>query len=151
MGRPRLHEGCKEPGCDRPHRARGWCDAHYRQWRRERATDDEIRHRIMVPSVEEYFERVTLREGSCLVWTASMRRGTRSKVKNIPQLGFGVGVRKGMRPTQNARVFIWNLLHPDEQVGPPNTVRARPDCRIGCVEPDHLVVEPIHCPTHRVQ
>lgn len=27
-----LSPGCSVPGCDRPHKARGWCQAHYRRW-----------------------------------------------------------------------------------------------------------------------
>lgn len=31
---------CREPGCDRRHYARGWCEMHYRRWRRRGQTDD---------------------------------------------------------------------------------------------------------------
>lgn len=33
-GRPPKHVGCSVPGCDRKHRARGWCSAHYRRFQR---------------------------------------------------------------------------------------------------------------------
>ena len=31
---------CKVEGCDRPVRCRGWCEKHYRRWRRRGTTDD---------------------------------------------------------------------------------------------------------------
>lgn len=34
VGRPRNTTGCRVPGCERSHRARGFCSPHYQQWRR---------------------------------------------------------------------------------------------------------------------
>lgn len=34
MGRPLQHTGCSIEGCDRPHKAHGYCASHYQQFRR---------------------------------------------------------------------------------------------------------------------
>lgn len=36
MGRPKLHDHCTVDGCQRPHKAGGYCASHYQQlWRKE--------------------------------------------------------------------------------------------------------------------
>ncbi len=59
---------CKEPGCTRLRRARGWCNTHYERWRKHGTTHQEKR---LTPSSElwAFVEKAILYEGGeCLLW-----------------------------------------------------------------------------------
>ena len=50
---------CTYPGCDRPFLARGWCNKHYRAWKRN-GKPDQV-------SVEDRFFRKVIQQGDCWV------------------------------------------------------------------------------------
>jgi len=58
---------CKIDGCGKPHLARGWCESHYRRWRRH---GDELAGGTRNGAVKEWIDEVALKhDGSdCLIW-----------------------------------------------------------------------------------
>lgn len=50
--------------------ARGWCDKHYRRWKRHGSVDTLHRH----PTPEASFLAKVRPEGDCLVWQGTLRR-----------------------------------------------------------------------------
>lgn len=64
---------CSIDGCERPVVAWGWCDPHYRRWRRHGDPTGGITY---YSSPEEAFAAKTEWRGECLEWTGSrMRNG----------------------------------------------------------------------------
>ncbi len=83
---------CTIDGCDRPHKARGWCALHYLRWHRTgetspadtrpyRLTDDDVRDRI------EDFEM--LRGAGVPIGKAAARCGVcvRTLIRDYQRLG----------------------------------------------------------------
>jgi hypothetical protein len=77
---------CSIEECDRPHKARGWCLRHYRQWLRTGNPISLAPHGLCKDStlIERFWEKVNKNGpipphrpelGPCWVWTASLARG----------------------------------------------------------------------------
>lgn len=58
---------CSLEGCDRPHDARGFCQAHSRRLRKGLPLDAPIEARFTTPA--ERFTANTQQQGQCLIWT----------------------------------------------------------------------------------
>ena len=57
---------CKIDGCDKPHKARGWCDRHYR---RALAHGSPFGGRVFRGEIEAFFERsMRLETDDCIEW-----------------------------------------------------------------------------------
>jgi hypothetical protein len=112
---------CSIAGCGRPHRGRGWCEKHYRNW-----YDNRDRLRVRFPWPERVWVRVDF-QGDCWEWTG----GTSTSGTNARRYG------KVWRDQKNvgAHVAVFELL-----VGPvPSGYHLDHRCRNTlCVNPDHL-------------
>lgn len=60
---------CSIEGCSRPLVARGWCDTHYRRWKRHGDAEHPAPPRFATAA--ESFAARTERRGDCLVWTGT--------------------------------------------------------------------------------
>ena len=60
---------CSVPDCDRPYRCSGYCDAHYRRYRRsgDAEVGGEVRDRLGGTPAER-FEAKTLKTDGCWLW-----------------------------------------------------------------------------------
>ena len=144
MGRPVLHVGCREPGCDRPHRARGYCSTHYQSHRK--AGEFDLRPRLLAheADLETYLAAYTQERNGCLLWTGSFR-GRFSQLRGQPPVP---QVANMVHHSANARVFLWELANPGRIVPEGYTVRGTAgSCYWSCVNPDHCAPEPIY-PNH---
>jgi hypothetical protein len=76
MGRPRLFESCTFEGCERPHRSRGLCRAHYSQQARG-VSLTPIGTRPEVPDTCTYegCDRPYVGKGYCMTHYQQQRRG----------------------------------------------------------------------------
>lgn len=76
MGRPRLFESCTFEGCERPHRSRGLCRAHYSQ-RARGVPLTPIGSRPEVPEKCTYegCDRPYVGKGYCMTHYQQQRRG----------------------------------------------------------------------------
>jgi len=76
MGRPRLFESCTFEGCERPHRSRGLCRAHYSQQARG-VPLTPIGSRPEVPETCTYegCDRPHVGKGYCMTHYQQQRRG----------------------------------------------------------------------------
>jgi len=75
---------CKQPGCDRPHKARGWCQLHYRRWRMH---GDPSRGRA--PLQERFWKFVDKRsDDECWPWLGYKDVAGYGRIgfKHVPQL-----------------------------------------------------------------
>ena len=131
MGRPRLHIGCNEDGCDKPHSARGLCDTHYHKLRYNNEITD-IRPKVSGTNAERV-QANSITEDDHTIWTGSFRG------PDIPQVAASVS---GGR-TANLRVALWEEAT-GEAVPSGWTVRSRNGCPTGCVAISHLQLVPIH-------
>lgn len=116
---------CSIDGCTKPAgKARGWCEMHYRRWRRHR--DPHHAKRIVGDDERRFWSKVDV--GDCWEWLGG--RGNH-----------GHGYLRIARATTMAHRYAWELL-----VGPiPDGLELDHLCRNPpCVNPDHL--EPV---THR--
>ena len=86
---------CTVDGCDRERLARGWCNMHYRRWRRHGDTDS-ARPNYRTP--EEAFAARTERCDECLIWTG---------VTN----GFGYGQIRVRGRMVQAHRYAWERTH----------------------------------------
>jgi hypothetical protein len=115
---------CKIEGCERPHQARGWCELHYRRWRKRGdplATSTPTR---ATGTTEERFWAKVDATGDCWEW-------------NTEHLLAGYGrFWDGKRDVYSHR-FAWETL-----VGPvPAGLQLDHLCRNrACCNPDHLEV-----------
>lgn len=76
MGRPRLFESCTFEGCERPHRSRGFCRAHYAQNLRGVAlTPIGTRAHVPETCTFEGCERPYVGKGYCMAHYQQRRRG----------------------------------------------------------------------------
>lgn len=110
---------CSEPSCNRPHVARGWCDAHYAKERR----DGQF---APLSSTERFWAKVDRSDASgCWLWTGADDRHGYGQVRINYRL---VGAHR----------FAYELL-----VGPiPSGLQIDHLCRVPlCVNPAHL--EPV--------
>jgi len=62
---------CTFDGCEQPHEARGYCEAHYRQLRLGRPLTPIQRHAKPGMELRDRFDMYTDKTGECWVWTAS--------------------------------------------------------------------------------
>lgn len=109
---------CAIEECERPQMARGWCQPHWKRWRKY----GDPRTLYMPRSLWERIERWTDRSGGCWVWTHW-----------LDQDGYAHASYEGKR----VRVHRWSW----EQVNGPVPPGLELDhlCRTrGCVRPDHL-------------
>ena len=60
---------CTIDGCDTKRVARGWCDKHYRRWKKH--GDPLAVKEIHTAGAAESFQLRTRREGDCLIWTGA--------------------------------------------------------------------------------
>lgn len=116
---------CSVEGCGKPHLARGWCESHYRRWRRH---GDHLGGGIANGTVRDWIDQVALKyEGDdCLIWPFARDRQ-----------GYANGGHTDHRSRRAYRV-ICELAH-----GAPPTPRheAAHVCgrgMDGCVAPAHL-------------
>lgn len=138
LGRPRIYPPiCLVPECNRKHRARGFCDKHYAQWRYDHPEAEVIKQSRWGATIEEIVDNnteiVNDEHGEHWIW----KRSYRSKTGNIPQVS-----SRQFDGELNVRVVLWESLN--EQKVPnrrKNTVRSRSTCPRGCVNPDHLSVQ----------
>lgn len=62
---------CSIKGCDRPHESRGWCNMHYKRWRKH---GDLFRG--LPSTVDRFWAKVDSRDGDeCWPWVAKARKG----------------------------------------------------------------------------
>lgn len=68
---------CSVDGCDKPHKAYGWCKAHYLRWKRC-GTVGELPIKRRIPSAIEYINNVALpfKGSECLIWPTPIRKGS---------------------------------------------------------------------------
>lgn len=110
---------CKEQGCDRPIRARGWCSLHYYRWKRNGSLVPK-RPPFNRPIEERLLERVSKDENGCWFWTGALQKG------------YG-RIRLGRRLEWAHRVAyrVWR--------GPIDAESIDHLCRHrACINPDHL-------------
>lgn len=114
------HLTCTAAECDRPHMARGYCDAHYRQFRKNGRTQPIVRQGELEP-IEDRFERYVIRQDGCWGWSGK-------------QDVFGYSTFC-YRVTKYAHRVGWEILN-----GPvPEGLELDHVCRNrSCVNPDHL-------------
>lgn len=140
-GRPRIRDPiCTIEGCDRPHRARGFCDTHYGQWYAENRDSKwvKIQHRSRPhATLIERIETLTGVVGDHWVWTGTMAQGV------IPRMYSGKFNAQGHPMSVNARNEIWTEIL-GREIPPEHTVRANGSCPKGCVKPSHLYCSPIY-------
>ena len=106
--------------CERPSRTRGWCNAHYKRWKRN---GDPAGVRAMTCSTpEEAFSQRTSWDGECLAW-----------VGNVDRYGYGV-LRAGGKLVRVHR-YAWERVN-----GPiPDGLHVDHTCyRRNCVNVAHL-------------
>jgi len=76
---------CSIEGCERPHRARGWCTTHWWRWRQYGTTEDRPpkkgRTFVRTPLAERLFARLVERENGCLEWTGPPGTGGYGQIK----------------------------------------------------------------------
>lgn len=70
---------CSIPDCGKQSTSRGWCEAHYRRWRRH---GDPLSGRTPVGEQVEYFLAAleTAKPGDCMIWPYSRSWNGRGKV-----------------------------------------------------------------------
>jgi hypothetical protein len=72
---------CKSKGCKRPYRAKGYCNVHYRKWRRGEL-EKKGRYRICT---EEKCRKATFKKGYCeqhySAWSASKKPQAAAEAK----------------------------------------------------------------------
>jgi hypothetical protein len=115
---------CVVPGCHRPHKARGYCGAHWQRWRKHGnplsgGTEKGEARRFLEEVVQQY-------EGDeCLIWPYARARGGRPEIR-IDGRGYYV-----------ARLVCEQRNGPP----PPGQPEAAHSCGrgdMGCVTPHHL-------------
>ncbi len=114
---------CKSPECPRVVIARGYCDRHYRQWRRH---GDSVPMNPHLDDLERILRRIEVSDSGCWLWTGA-------KDTN----GYGQAHFEG-RPWRLHQLFyeLW--------WGARGSLHVLHDCDVkGCVCPDHL-----HLGTH---
>jgi hypothetical protein len=100
----RLYEGCTVPGCDRPHRSKGFCRGHLSAFERGRIDSNGspvLNKCVVCPA--RYVARRADRSfcPECVLWRARERARRRRK-----------GLRKGLRPAPaSSGVYISKLSH----------------------------------------
>lgn len=92
---------CAFPDCDRPHRARGWCNTHYAQWLTTGRTFPirTVRPRNVDP-IDWFWMGFARSENGCLEW----QRGTR-------HFGYGDCDRSLGDGSMRAHRVAWILTH----------------------------------------
>ena len=119
---------CAVDGCDQLRRVRGWCDTHYRRWRRAGSVQADVPFRIMGNDPARFWSHVQKQPGDgCWLWAGATNRG-----------GYG---RFDAGQSSLAHCWAWIQEH-----GPvPEGLELDHRCRTpACVRPSHL--EPV---THR--
>lgn len=111
---------CSISGCDRPVRARGWCNMHWRRWANTGDPGEAYARRFA--DVDESFERRTEQVGGCVVWVGAKNNH-----------GYGVLRRNGKNFYAHRYAF-------ERSVGPiPEGFHIDHTCHNPpCVNPDHL-------------
>ncbi|MGQ7788186.1 HNH endonuclease [Nesterenkonia sp. K-15-9-6] len=117
------HRQCSFDGCDRKHRARGWCDTHWQQWRAGRPMRPI---RPQGNSLESKLQRRTDKTSTCWIWTGS-------------KVSSGYGNIHHARTWHYAHRVAYELAH-----GPiPDGMVIDHLCwNRACVNPDHLRAVP---------
>ena len=123
---------CSIPSCDNLHYARGWCDPHYRRWRKSGdVAPDEPLWTPYAPAAERFRKRVVEGPvpevdpslGPCLLWTGA-RKGAG-----------GYGRICVERRIIGAHRFAWELVHGPI---PDGLVLDHLCCVPACVRVSHL-------------
>lgn len=70
---------CSVDGCDNPHDARGYCNMHYKRWKRGDVRAGDQAHRSY-STPEEAIEARTKWVGGCLEWVGARDRGGYGKI-----------------------------------------------------------------------
>ena len=116
---------CSVPDCDRPYRCSGYCDAHYRRYRRsgDAEAGGEVRDRLGGTPAER-FEAKTLKTDGCWLWQGRPN-------------GSGYGTFKSEDGAVMAHHYALKLAGTDVPTG----IQVDHLCRVPlCVNPDHLEV-----------
>ncbi|TJU85618.1 MAG: hypothetical protein E5Y10_24675 [Mesorhizobium sp.] len=115
---------CSMDGCSKPHRARGWCCAHYQRWLRYGYPLGGGKTR---GEAQSYLRDVVLpyQEDGCLVWPFRRNQNGYGQIKHLGQM---MGVHRVVCEATN---------------GPPPTPRhyAAHNCgngHLGCANPSHM-------------
>lgn len=122
---PMNERTCSVDGCTRPHVARGWCDPHYRRWRRYGDPHHSEIVDTSMSTVERFWAKVQRGEpDECWEWISSARNG--------PD-GYGVFWDDGhLWPAHR-----WSYVHHKGPV--PDGLIVMHDCdNKVCVNPAHL-------------
>lgn len=121
---------CSIEHCSVQSVARGWCDMHYRRWRR--TGDPEHTRRIIGDDRERFLSHVDQREGDeCWLWQGS---------HNAPRYGTPYGTFRYQNRTRPAHVVSYLLANGRGAI--PDGVVLDHLCRTTlCVNPAHL--EPV--------
>lgn len=116
---------CSIPNCDKPRVARGFCESHYRRWKRH---GDPLGGGVSNGTLPDWIDRVALQHPGkeCLIWPFGRHKD-----------GYAQGSYPGIETKHASRAICW-LKH-----GPPPTPEhdAAHSCgngRRGCVNPAHI-------------
>lgn len=120
---------CSIAECKRPHRAKGWCEMHYRRWREHGSTDKPKGSSVRLPrpprTPEEFSRAFWLKVSkteSCWNWTGTVE---------LP--GYGVIKRDGKQ--LKAHRVSWGLIN--SELTPSQRLDHVCHNKL-CVNPDHL-------------
>ena len=77
MGRPKLHVKCTVEGCERDHKAKGFCWVHYNRFKRYGSTDDPK------PTPQERFHNcyTLIPETTCWIWTGHVIKNGYGRIR----------------------------------------------------------------------
>lgn len=117
-----MKPGCVIEGCDRPHKAHGWCVTHYQRWRKH---GDPLTVRQIRGDDEARFWTKAAHSDGCRLWTGPLTRD-----------GYG-------RFQVDGRLVLAHRWAYEHWVGPiPEGLEIDHLCRVrNCVWPEHL--EPV--------
>lgn len=110
---------CSIEGCDKQHKARGWCEKHYMMWWKH--GDPKYVSRYF--TLEEAFTAYTEWQGDCLIWT-----GTKDD--------YNYGVMQNESKVIKAHRYAWERENGPIPKG--MVVDHKDHCNTLCVNPNHL-------------
>ena len=113
---------CIFEGCERPSRARGWCNAHYLRWWKHGDPDRGGQIRATPGTADAALDDKTAPRGDCLVWTG-----------NLDRAGYGLTKFKGK--TVYVHRYAWERAN-----GPiPDGMHIDHVCHTtACIKVEHL-------------
>lgn len=99
---------CSVDECERPVKARGWCNMHYQRWQRNGHLDAYV----PIPAAERFWAKVD-KSGDCWVWTGATSHGyghfgiTRTEIEYTHRWAY----RELVDPNLSDDLFIDHICH----------------------------------------